>query len=144
MAFLELVQLSARAISPFLPRQPQARHLNFQFSGLNLFSNKMLAASTRVQRPTFTANVAKQTKLQPRRVSVAVRAAAITADDVPTPEKRTIMNLLLLGAVGAPVRCCSHLPVMSTARFITELYHSAAHSIAGCWLGGSICALLRA
>ncbi|PSC75469.1 Rieske iron-sulfur subunit of the cytochrome b6f chloroplast precursor [Micractinium conductrix] len=36
-----------------------------------------------------------------RRAPLAVRAAAV-AGEVPSPEKRTIMNLLLLGAVGAP------------------------------------------
>jgi len=33
---------------------------------------------------------------------MVARAAAVAAEDVPTPEKRQLMNLLLLGAVGAP------------------------------------------
>jgi cytochrome b6-f complex iron-sulfur subunit len=37
------------------------------------------------------------------RRAVAVRAAAVAAEDVPTPEKRSIMNLLLAGAIGLPV-----------------------------------------
>jgi len=35
---------------------------------------------------------------------MSVRAASAAVDDVPSPEKRGIMNLLLLGAIGAPVR----------------------------------------
>jgi len=36
-----------------------------------------------------------------------VRAAAMAADDVPSPEKRGLMNLLLAGAVGLPVSSAS-------------------------------------
>lgn len=38
-----------------------------------------------------------------RRAQVVTRAASIAADDVPDMNKRNIMNLLLLGAVAAPV-----------------------------------------
>ena len=37
------------------------------------------------------------------RASFVVRSSAVAAEDVPTPEKRTIMNLLLAGAIGLPV-----------------------------------------
>jgi hypothetical protein len=49
--------------------------------------------------------VAPRAAKNPRvaRRAVAVRAAAVAAEDVPTPEKRSIMNLLLAGAIGLPV-----------------------------------------
>lgn len=39
----------------------------------------------------------------PRRVAPITRAAAVAAEDVPDMAKRTTMNLLLLGAISAPV-----------------------------------------
>lgn len=64
----------------------------------------MMLASTRVQRTSFSADVRSKaaTRVQARSPMV-VRASAVAAEDVPTPEKRTIMNLLLAGAVGLPV-----------------------------------------
>lgn len=38
-----------------------------------------------------------------QRRNMVVRAASVAAEDVPSPEKRGIMNLLLLGAIGLPV-----------------------------------------
>jgi len=37
-----------------------------------------------------------------RRSTVAVRSSAVAAEDVPTPEKRKIMNLILAGGIGLP------------------------------------------
>jgi len=53
----------------------------------------------------------KQTRVQATRATqatrarkpVMVRASAATAGEVPSPEKRTTMNLLLAGGVGLPV-----------------------------------------
>lgn len=39
----------------------------------------------------------------PRRVAPITRAATVAAEDVPDMAKRTTMNLLLLGAISAPV-----------------------------------------
>ena len=63
-----------------------------------------MLASTRVQRTSFSANVRSNavSRVQARSPMV-VRAGAVLAEDVPTPEKRTIMNLLLAGAIGLPV-----------------------------------------
>ena len=38
-----------------------------------------------------------------RRSALVVRAASASAGEVPTPEKRTTLNLLLAGAIGLPV-----------------------------------------
>ena len=60
----------------------------------------------------LTGAAAQRAALQPRRpaakpaarAAVVVRAsAAAAAEDVPTPEKRTLMNYLLAGAIGLPV-----------------------------------------
>ena len=61
----------------------------------------MLSTSLNVsfQRPAVNATNAPRS----RRAHLAVRAAAVAAEDVPTPEKRNIMNLLLAGAVALPV-----------------------------------------
>lgn len=52
------------------------------------------------QRPAVNVKNAPRS----RRANLVVRAAAAAADEVPSPEKRTIMNLLLAGAIGLPVR----------------------------------------
>lgn len=62
-----------------------------------------MIASTRVQRTSFNATQAKASVRVQARSPMVVRAASIAAEDVPTPEKRTTMNLLLAGAVGLPV-----------------------------------------
>ena len=38
-----------------------------------------------------------------RKLSVVLKAAYMPSESVPSPEKRTAMNLLLLGAIGLPV-----------------------------------------
>lgn len=51
----------------------------------------------------------KQTRVQatraaaPARKPVLVRASAAAAGEVPSPEKRTAMNLILAGGIGLPV-----------------------------------------
>lgn len=59
-----------------------------------------------IQKPCVAQTAALRAAPVARRVSarMTVRAGAAAAEDVPSPEKRGIMNLLLLGAVGAPVR----------------------------------------
>ena len=79
----------------------------------------MMLASTRVQRTSFSADVRSKaaTRVQARSPMV-VRASSIAAEDVPSPEKRGIMNLLLAGAVGLPVsslRCPTLKPLLVVA-----------------------------
>ena len=63
-----------------------------------------MLANARVQPTTFRTSVRKNVaaKVQAR-APVVVRASAAAAGEVPSPEKRNIMNLLLLGAIGLPV-----------------------------------------
>jgi len=65
-----------------------------------------MLANTRVQRPSFSATVRSNVPSRVQaRSPLVVRAAAVAAEDVPSVEKRGIMNLLLLGAIGLPVSC---------------------------------------
>ena len=76
-------------------------------------------SSVRVQRSSFSASVRSKAAVKVQaRAPMVVRAAAIAAEDVPSPEKRDIMNLLLLGAVGLPVSdlSCSHSPPVSLSK----------------------------
>jgi hypothetical protein len=70
-----------------------------------------MIASTRVQRTSFSATQAKASVRVQARSPMVVRAASIAAEDVPTPEKRSTMNLLLAGAVGLPVSYPSNYPI---------------------------------
>ena len=66
-----------------------------------------MLATTSIQKPSAAQTAALRAAPVARRAvsaRMSVRAASVAAEDVPSPEKRGIMNLLLLGAVGAPVR----------------------------------------
>lgn len=66
-----------------------------------------MLTSVSIQKPCVAQTAALRAAPVARRAASArmtVRAAAAAAEDVPSPEKRGIMNLLLLGAIGAPVR----------------------------------------
>lgn len=64
----------------------------------------MMAATSVMQKPSVKATFSAARPQARPQARMVVRAASIAAEDVPSPEKRGIMNLLLLGAVGAPVR----------------------------------------
>lgn len=83
----------------------------------NLFKNFIhiiMLTSVSIQKPCVAQTAALRAAPVARRVSarMTVRAGAAAAEDVPSPEKRGIMNLLLLGAVGAPVR--GHWMILAT------------------------------
>jgi cytochrome b6-f complex iron-sulfur subunit len=61
----------------------------------------MMMSGMAAQRAVFQTR--KPAAAKPARAAVVVRSSAVAAEDVPTPEKRTIMNLLLAGAIGLPV-----------------------------------------
>lgn len=63
----------------------------------------LVQSVTSVQKPTAAFRATGATQRRPH-ARMVVRAATIAAEDVPSPEKRGLMNLLLLGAIGAPVR----------------------------------------
>jgi hypothetical protein len=70
-------------------------------------NQQTMLATTSIQKPCAAQTAALRAAPVARRAASArmsVRAASVAAEDVPSPEKRGIMNLLLLGAVGAPVR----------------------------------------
>ena len=67
------------------------------------YSVKMFAA-TCVQKPRVSATFQSAGSARRSQARMVVRASAAAADEVPSPEKRGLMNLLLLGAIGAPVR----------------------------------------
>jgi hypothetical protein len=50
-----------------------------------------------------TARVQARSAAPARKPVVAVRAAAAVSGEVPSPEKRTTMNLILAGGIGLPV-----------------------------------------
>ena len=75
-----------------------------------------MIASTRVQRTSFSATQAKASVRVQARSPMVVRAAAVAAEDVPTPEKRTTMYLLLAGAVGLPVSSPENYPIKDNSQ----------------------------
>mmetsp|Transcript_7024 Transcript_7024/g.19317 ORF Transcript_7024/g.19317 Transcript_7024/m.19317 type:complete len:209 (-) Transcript_7024:54-680(-) len=60
-----------------------------------------MLTSVQIQKPVVASQFARK-GARISRTSRVIRAASIAAEDVPTPEKRGLMNLLLLGAIGAP------------------------------------------
>jgi len=86
-------------------------------ANLNLFKNFIqiiMLTTVSIQKPCVAQTAALRAAPVARRVSarMTVRAGAAAAEDVPSPEKRGIMNLLLLGAIGAPVR--RHWMILAT------------------------------
>lgn len=59
-----------------------------------------MLTSVQIQKPVVASQFARK-GARISRTSRVIRAASIAAEDVPTPEKRGLMNLLLLGAIGA-------------------------------------------
>ena len=104
-----------------------------------------MLASTRVQRTSFSATVRTNAagRVQARSPMV-VRAASIAAEDVPTPEKRGLMNLLLAGAIGLPVSPlrgpCPHHRQDSRAALL--LMYNSQFCVGGL-PGRALCPLLR-
>jgi hypothetical protein len=86
--------------------QPRSNALKHFFT--KHFMNYITMLSTvSIQKPCAVQTAALRaspSRRVARSARVSVRAASVAAEDVPSPEKRGIMNLLLLGAIGAPVR----------------------------------------
>ena len=56
-----------------------------------------------------------------RKLSVVLKAAYMPSESVPSPEKRTAMNLLLLGAIGLPVKASNLIIIFSHNASYTDL-----------------------
>ena len=85
-----------RASVPFL-----SRHFSFAVKySVQVNRYITMLTSVQIQKPVVASQFARK-NARISRASKVIRAASIAAEDVPTPEKRGLMNLLLLGAVGA-------------------------------------------
>ncbi len=84
--------------APFSVSHPYSSLTVNYFAHFIHFSSML--TSVQIQKPVVASQFASK-RAPISRASRVVRAASIAAEDVPTPEKRGLMNLLLLGAIGA-------------------------------------------
>ena len=85
-----------------MPRRgPTRRYFSFTVNyPVQVIHLSIMLTSVQIQKPVVASQFARK-RATISRASRVIRAASIAAEDVPTPEKRGLMNLLLLGAIGA-------------------------------------------